>query len=98
MQVLLRNVLSGNFLDDTGGWTRHQQNAKNFEKTFHAIEAAAKLDPSQLEVLLSFEDPVLKPPIPLSAVSSSRPTASARMSGADPDANQIPWTGVHATV
>src|SRR5215469_11772607 len=45
MQILLRNISSGHFLDTNGQWTKDPQEAKNFRKTCHAIEAAANLDP-----------------------------------------------------
>jgi len=81
MQVLLRNIHSGLFLDDKGRWTKHQRRARNFEKTRHAIEAAANLDPRQLELLLFFDDPLLKSPIPHDNLTC--PKASARMRGVD---------------
>jgi len=90
MQILVRNIFSGDFLDDNGGWTKDLQKAKNFAKTCHALEAAANLDASQLEVLFFIDDPVLKAPIPLNSIT--RPKGFARMSGAEVPENQAPYT------
>ena len=98
MKILVRNILSGDFLDGNGGWTKEPQRARNFEKTFQAVEAAANLNASQLELLLFFDDPVFDVRIPMRSMPLSRPKGFARMTGVDPDENRIAKAGMDVMV
>jgi hypothetical protein len=98
MTILVRNALSAEFLDGNGGWTKDLQGARNFENTRQAIEAAAKFNASQLELLLFFEDPLLTVPIPLRITPASRPKGFARMTGEEAEEHQTVETGMDVMV
>ena len=80
MRILVRNCLSGELLNGDGGWTNELEKGRAFEKSYEAIEAASEFDVSDLEILLSFDDPVFDIHIPLKSMPPVRATGGMKSS------------------
>jgi len=57
MRIVLREIQTGLYLQETGKWTRNLQEARTFKHSAEAMDVARKHGLDGLEVLLSFEQP-----------------------------------------
>jgi hypothetical protein len=80
MRIFVRNCLLGEYLNADGGWTKELEKGKAFEKSYEAIAAASEFDVSDLEILLSFDDPVFDIHIPLKSMPHLRATGGGKPS------------------
>lgn len=66
MRVVLRNTKTGLYLSDDQRWTSDLVEARCFRHSAEAMDAARELHLTELEVLLSFEQPPHQVALPLS--------------------------------
>lgn len=68
MRVLLRSTETGLFYAGPDQWTSRHAEAKDFEETARALDAAAATRTTALELLMAFDEPAFE--IPLKIVST----------------------------
>ncbi len=73
MKVLLRNVDTGLLYAGPEKWTADYAEAKDFEQTDRAIDAALEARFTGVEVLMHFEDPYFQIPLQIISAESEKP-------------------------
>jgi hypothetical protein len=68
MSVFLRDVRTGNFLQESGGWNASRSGAHDFYDVLVAVERIMALHLKGVEIVLSFEDPQSDVTLPSSAL------------------------------
>ncbi len=56
MRIVLREIKSGRFLEETGEWTADLQRARTFKHSAEAMDVARQNKLEGWEVLLAFDD------------------------------------------